>query len=309
MRLITVCEADWCNVGFNVAKALKMVGINAESIKTCKHNFGYSEESRIVTHSVMLEEIRAADIVFIMNSNLLCLELCKRANKKNIFVYHTGTNYRRNPEKYNLLFNPYILQAFTDQTEFIGLGMKYEYYLFLPINTEKIKPTTYDVNERILFGHFPSNPIIKGTAIIRKALSDLKKKYPDRIDFIIDEKIVPNDKQLERMNRCDVYVELFAPLHEGNKYGCFGVTAMEAAALGKVVITNHTTPEVYTRFYGRPTMFYTPQTEIDLAQDLFTLAQMPKEKIMIKKQQTRQWVEEYHSFMAYGSFLKELLNL
>src|SRR3989304_7898827 len=138
MKVITICQADWCNVGYATAKALRTVGINAESYKTSKHNFGYAEESKVVSRQIMVERIRKADVIFLMNSSYFGLELCKQFNKRHLYVYHTGTNYRGKPQEHNDRFNPYVQAALTDQTEFIGLGMKNEQYIFSAIDTEKI---------------------------------------------------------------------------------------------------------------------------------------------------------------------------
>jgi len=309
MRVITICQADWCNVGYNVAKALRIAGVEAESFKTSKHNFGYEEESKVVSHDILRYEIQKADIVFIMNSNTFCLELCKQLNKKNVYVYHTGTTYRRNPANMNEKFNPYIKRAFTDQTEFIGLGMKDEYYLFTPINTEDIQCEIKKPERKLKIAHYPSNAIVKGTPVIRNIFDELRRKYPVSVDCIIDEKQVLHPEQLDRMSECDVYVELFAPLNEGNKYGCFGVTAVEAASLGKIVVTNHTTPEVYERFYGTSTAFAIPQTEKELYDNLENFILADRDDLLEMKIISRAWAEKYHSYKAYGEQLKKLLYL
>ena len=309
MKIISITQADWCNVGYAIAKALRLVGVDAESFKMSPHNFGYAEESKILSTELLRYEINKADIVFICNSNYFCLELCKQANKKNVYVYHTGTNYRRKPKEYNEKFNPFIKRAFTDQTEFIGTGMKNEHYVFSPIDTEKITCEIKKPASCLKIAHYPSNSVVKGTTIIRNVLQNLEMVHSGKIQFAISATTVPHEKQIERMKDCDVYVELFAPEHEGNKYGCFGVTAMEAAALGKIVVTNHTTPEVYERFYGKKTPFIIPQTERELFQSIENLILAGRQELTEKKIQTRQWADSYHGYKATGERLKQLLEI
>lgn len=310
MKVITVCQADWCNVGFQVARSLRSVGVDALSFKTSRHNFGYAEESPLLEKREMIGEIINADVVIIMNSNYFALNLCIQAGKKNVFVYHTGTAYRRKPAEHNADFNPHIHQAFTDQTEFIGTGMKNEHYIFTAIDTDALKPTgILQPTKRLKIAHYPSNPVVKGTATIIQAVERLKKEYGflDLFEWTCSEKNVSHPEQLKRMGACDVYVELFAPTNEGNPYGCFGVTAIEAAAMGKIVVTNHMQPEVYQRFYGIRTPFITPQTEEELYECLKGLIFCNRKALLIQKTLTRQWAEDYHGYVATGTRLKKLI--
>ena len=75
MKVITVCEADWCNVGYNVAKALNTIGVNAQAYKAYPHSFNYKEHGTVVSKNDLSRKVKDADIVIIMNSNYYCLEL------------------------------------------------------------------------------------------------------------------------------------------------------------------------------------------------------------------------------------------
>lgn len=307
MKVITVCESDWCNVGYNVAKALNTIGVNAQAYKAYPHSFNYKEHGTVVPKNDLSRKVKDADIVIIMNSNYYCLELCKYHNKKNVYVYHTGTDYRRNPKQHNEDFNPYITRALTDQTEFIGLGMKDECYLFTPIDTNRFCPVGFELKSPMLLAHYPSNPIVKGTDEINKVITKLLCDNGKIFNYKCSTKKVGHEDQIQRMRDCDVYIELFAPTNEGNKYGCFGVTAVEAAALGKLVVTNHTTPEVYEQFYGRRTPFVTPQTISEMYDMINSIVH--SKDVEKRKVASREWAVKYHSFKATGERLKKILEI
>lgn len=301
MRILNCCTHDWANLSYENCQALKSIGVDAHSIKTEPHKLKYINQSRIVNRNQRIKEIERADLIQIMHSDLNCLQICKDLNKIT-FVHHTGSGYRAAPKRLNDLFNPFVERAFTDQTEFIGLGMKDEYYLTCPVNTEKIKSSILVYKGRIIFGHYPSAMNTKGTYSILYLLEEMKLKYS------FSHIRVMHSEQLKRMNLCHVYIELFKPILKGKKYGCFGVTALEAASLGKLVITGHTTPEVYKMFYGTDTPFVTPQTEIELHDCIQKISVMDPIELYMKRLETRMWVEKYHSYKATGRLNLSLIK-
>jgi glycosyltransferase involved in cell wall biosynthesis len=300
MRILNCCTHDWANFSYENCKALKSVGADAHSVKMERHKLAYSGQSKVVDIRGLQQEIERGDTVQIMHSDLTCLAICKRLNKR-VVVYHTGSGYRAAPQVMNNLFNPHVNFAVTDQTEFIGLGMKDEYYLTCPINTEKLKAAITPDRRQPLFAHYPSSTEVKGSADIIEALERAGVKY----DFC--HKRISHPRQIERMGKCQVYVELFKPFLNGKKYGCFGVTALEAAALGKVVITGHTTPKVYRKFYRTKTPFFTPNTKEQLLKVITKVAQMPPQELYMRRLETRAWVERYHSYEATGRLILWLL--
>ena len=73
--------------------------------------------------------------------------------------------------------------------------------------------------------------------------------FKDDFEIRIDETILPHEENLKRIAECHIYVELFKPELNGKPYGCFGVTAFEATALGCVVLTNNLHESIYTNIY------------------------------------------------------------
>jgi hypothetical protein len=110
-----------------------------------------------------------------------------------------------------------------------------------------LKPTEKRKEGKLIIAHYPSNALVKGTKEIREMLEPFK----DDFEIRIDETIIPHEENLKRIAECHIYIELFKPELNGKPYGCFGVTAFEATALGCVVITNDLNREVYRTVYGK----------------------------------------------------------
>ncbi len=99
---------------------------------------------------------------------------------------------------------------------------------------------------------------MKGTQQIREMLEPFK----DVFEIRISEEVVPHEANLARIAECHIYIEMFKPTLNGKPYGCYGVTAFEAAALGCFVVTNNLHKEVYTEAYGS-SPFAIANTEIE----------------------------------------------
>lgn len=306
MRIINICDSDWANFSFENCQAMRAVGLDAHSFKLIPHHFGYEKESTVVDKITLQWEIRDADIIQIMHSNIWMLNLCKKFRNKKLYVYHTGTTYRENSERINAAFNPFVIRAFTDQTEFIGTGMKGEYYFTSPVDIDRFSFSEWQ-SDKVTFAHYPSSTSIKGSEIINRTLRRLSAEL--ELDYKYNSTAVKHSEQIKRMGECDVYIELFSPYLNGKKYGCFGVTALEAAALGKVVVTNHTTAHVYNQFYKVNTPFVCPKDEAELYLCLKRICELSKNNLEIKKLETRFWMEQNHSYRATGILIKKLLNL
>ena len=101
---------------------------------------------------------------------------------------------------------------------------------------------------------------------------------------------------------------MFNPAIDGRPYGSFGTTAAEAAAMGKVVVTQNLYADFYEREYGDCPLILarTEQEFIDKIKWLNTLE--PSE--MLKLQEAhRQWAVNKHSFKATGERIKKILEI
>lgn len=303
LRVINICTDDFANYSFDNCESLKAVGINAESFKTIKHPFGYKEQSKVTRSHQIMQEINRADIVQVMHSdNVFLPYLIDR--KKKFVVYHTGTRYRENSENFNSFFNPHVFKTFTDQCEFLSLGGKGIEYVATAINTEVFYPRPWSSIKPFTLGHFPSNPIVKGTHEIREMLRDVREKF--NLHFDVEK--VKHDRQITRMNSCDIYIELFKPKLNGKDYGCFGVTAFEAAALGKVVVTNNINKEAYRNAYGECALFIA-NTRAEFLATIENLLLLSPKKMDEFKKESREWILRNHSYKANGERLIKLLEI
>jgi hypothetical protein len=241
MRYLNLSSHDYANMAYNNAKALRSVGVLCDSYSLHKHPFHYTEQSFMTTKSHIKSVYKDYDVVQIFHSCPIITELVR--DHPHLVVYHSGTRYRRNPRKCNFIYNPIVKFTVTDHTEFMKLGAKNISYL--APHTE-LEPIEKHSNGKLIIGHYPSNPEVKGTRMIREML----EPFHDDFEIRIDERRVSHENNLERIGQCHIYVELYKPELHGRPYGCYGVTAFEAAALGCYVVTNNWHPKVYHDVYG-----------------------------------------------------------
>lgn len=303
MRILNLCYDDYANFSYENCQALKSVGIECESIKSISHPFNYPNASQIIQNKNYIhKKIDEADVVQLMHSSPEFLPYCVSKNKR-IFVYHTGTNYRLNSSHNNSLFNPHVELSFSDQCEFVHLGAKNFVYIATAVNTDiirhKLRPVSKDP---YTIAHYPSNSSVKGTDKINEML----KRVPFLFKYNSSTLKASYAEQLERMSDCDIYIELFKPLQNGRPYGCFGVTAFEASAMGKIVITNNFNQDVYEKHYGF-CPFQICNTEEKFIETIDALLRYPVSTI--KKIQTlnREWIMKNHSYIATGNYITQYL--
>lgn len=302
MRVLSISYDDYANFAHENANSLRAVGIDCIDLKRVKHPFSYGTESKVATSTEIQNQIKKADIVQLFHSDHTWLNYAYELGKR-VFVYHTGTGYRLNPDNCNTIFNDKVERCFTDQCEFIGLGMKNETYIATAINTDKYKPSNNVISAPYKAYHFPSNPSVKGTEKIKEMLLKIENGI-----FKVNEDKVSHEAQIERMSECDIYIELFAPTQHGKPYGCFGVTAFEAAALGKIVFTNNIRQKVYSDAYGDCALIIA-NTELDFIQKMKWILGLNEKHIVNLQEQSRNWVIQNHSYIATGLRLKKLLNI
>lgn len=306
MKVLNCCQSDWANFSYDNCQALKSVGVDCEAVTENPHRFGYENETVLTTNQIY-EKIKKADLVQVMHSDLKMLNLCKLAGKKRVIVYHAGTYFRKQSKMLNEAFNPFVERSIIALGEFAGMGAKNETYLVGAVNTDKLRPGGKSIEPPYTLAHFPSEPTIKGTRVIERVVRNIYKTRGD-FNFKLSERIIPFRENLKRISECDIYVELFAPFQDGFNYGSWGITALEAAALGKVVVTCHITEDVYHKTYGRTTPFFVSNTEGHLHSKIDELLSFPPDKITKLQSETRRWVVENHSYKATGERLKKILD-
>lgn len=303
MKILNLSYDDYSNFAYDNCEALLSVGIDAHSLKRVKHPFDYANQSKVATSTEIQREIQKADIVQLFHSDSTWLDYAFNLGKR-VYVYHTGTNYRQNSEYLNTVFNPKVEACFTDQCEFIGLGMKNETYIATAIDTDRFKPLDWHVATPYSVAHFPSHPVVKGTGKILEMMGTVSGSYK----FIHSDARVNHQEQMLRMSGCDIYIELFSLMQNDKNYGCFGVTAFEAAALGKIVITNNVFEESYRSAYGDCALVIA-NCETSFKTKMEWLLQLSQPDLRDLQQKSREWVVSKHSYKATGERLIKLLNL
>lgn len=294
MRVLNLAWCDYCNFAYMNGKALNSIGIDCKTLVTIPHPRGYEESPQIATDEEMIDECHRADVVQVFHSFRKTLETATHGAKR-IFGYHTGTRYRQHTASTNKAYNRYCERIFVDSPEFMPLGGRNVTYIATAIDTDKIlySPTQ---NEVPVFAHYPSNSKVKGTPKIIEMMT------AHDVQFICNQDRLPAPENYRRMAGCDVYVELFAPEQHGKPYGSFGVTAFEAAAMGKQVITNSLFHHVYTQAYGKDYLLVAnTETEFHAA------VEKAKEFRSEHGQEIRAWIEDKHSLKATGTYLSRFL--
>lgn len=308
MRVIIIQHSDFANFGYEKAESLKLMGVDCDSFVLKSHPFAYPKESKRISVEQMKTEIEKADLIHVMHSCGTMWDLVKESGKR-IIVWHTGTRYRTEPEKHNARWNPIVERSMYALGEFENLGCKNGEYFSVTINEDDFKIN--HCNDRVMkFGHFPSNPQVKGTHTILRALSDLGVRYRGRFKQNISVKRVGFDRQLRRMADCHAYIEMCASTQitkQGTKeYGSFGTTALECAAMGKVVVTSFLWEKCYEKYYGSHQLIVANSKQ-ELKNKLEYLLSLSIDEIRQMGEDSRKWVVEKHGRKATGERLIKYL--
>lgn len=296
--VLNVCRDDWANFAHDNARALQAVGVDATAVKLNDHAFGYDSTAKVMTHAEIQERIREADVVQLFHSDTTFLALCKDLGKHTI-VYHAGSAYRENYKELNRQFNPVVKRTVCALGELMKLGASRPVYIVGAIDTgdqpEILQPRPY------VFGHFPSNPQVKGTQRIAEMMA-ATQCTPDMAQYRYSTRLIGNEQQRKRMQDCHVYIELHQPTLKGKPYGSFGITALEAAAMGKAVVTMNLTQDIYRKHYGDCALLIANSEKEFITTVVRTIFSAP-ETLLVQRNNTRQWVVEKHSYVATGQYI------
>lgn len=274
-----VADHDWANMGYLLAKSLQAVGVNAKAISFHAHPF-YDETAEICTEESYTDYHDKADVIVAMHS------IYKPRKPKRLFVFHGGSIYRDNSSRLNWAFNPIIEGSIIQHWDFLDKGAKNPHWLLPPVHLTIEPDYEYHGTK---FAHYPRNRWVKGTGNILRVIPSVE--YSD--------KLVTHQANLERMAKCDVCIEQLCG-HE------WGITALEAAALGKIVVTTFRGLKDYENQYGKCELVIA-NTEDELRERIKEIRTWDESQILKKKKATRKWVETYHSFESVGSRLKAII--
>jgi len=307
MKVLIVAKNDYANMAYKYQESLREVGVDAKAV-TCNHpNF-----SCIPNHAEVckLKKIRSyaksAEIIQFMHSQIIDLNL----KNKRVFVFHGGSVYRRDSDKKNKLFNPIVEKSIIQTGDLLGLGAKNEVWVPAGVDTNKIKPVYKRQGDKIIIGHFPSNPLVKSSSEINRAMKNIRKKFGNKFEYISSSKKLNWNKHIQRVSKCDIYIDACTPILKttksprGNKYGEWGVAAPEAAALGKVVISHMLSCKRYEEEFGKCEIRVANSIQ-GVTNHIIKFLKMSDVELLQIKKDTRAWVEKFHSYEFMGRRLKE----
>jgi len=305
MKILLLAKNDWSGVGNLLTQSLLSVGVDAKfyvsKLGNYKHpctSIGVNEAKRFSIE---------CDIIQFMHSEKL--EFGINLVGKKIVVFHGGGKFREGHERICKIFNPIVDCSLIQTYDLFGLGAKNEKWILPPIDTKSIKPIYETKGKKIIVAHFPSSRITKGSDNIIKIIENIRNKVSD-FEYRYSYKKVCWREQIERMSAVDIYVERMSLKTKGkrnkkwSKTGVWGMTALEAAALGKVVLTNFLGESEYKKQYGK-CYLQIANSEKDMESILIKLLSKSKDELLKLKYKTRKWVENYHSLESIGLRLKK----
>jgi len=312
--ILLISKKDYARMGYLLAKSLNEIGMYAISITEKKI---YHDEQSIVykNQNELLKFVSQASVVIWMHSILTPINKALQ-NQTKVFVFHGGTNYRKKYKKQNKIFNNIVDASIIQTGELLGLGAVNEQWLLPPVDTKLIQPE-FGIHKNITIAHYPSNKIrpehdIKGTLSINEVIKDISSIQNLNFNYRFKNAYdttprVSWKRNLKRMSNCDIYIESLNIDSTSDNQHDWSLTALEAAALGKIVITNFRNRKRYKKEYGNCELIIANNRK-QLKDVLIKLIQSPREVLIKKQQKTREWVETYHSLKAIGLRFKNIIQ-
>lgn len=307
MDVLIISRNDWANLGYSYHKALKTVGVDSMMVKLNRHHFAYPEQGTICNMRKIVSLAQQAKIIQYIHSEYINVGPLKG---KRVFVIHGGSKYRQNADKINRLFNPIVEKTIIQTADLLDLGAKNQVWVLPPIDIDLIKPVYQMKNNKIIIGHYPSAAGVKGSSVINDIIKRINKdeQFKNRIQYNFSDKLVNWNQNIKRMSDCDIYIEALNLEQNGKPYGEWGITCLEAAALGKIIITHSKNSERYKKEYGECPLNIANSPE-ELEESLKKLILLKDSEILEKKKEIRHWVETYHNYRAIGKRLfKKVYN-
>ena len=294
MKIGILTSSDWAAFSMGLYKSLKAVDADVIGHALTRHIFGYEEQLEVITPNNIKETYKDCDVVLMVHSDWELNEYITCP----IIPIHTGTKYRQGHELINTKFNSPI--SIIALPEFQTLAPNPKYLVGAVESNWAVKDV---VGRRIRVGHFPSNPDVKGTEDIVRIL-----RNAENCEFIYSTERVSHAENLKRIYDCDIYVEMLASTQGGKPYGSFGITGLEAAAMGKIVITQAINDNgLYNDAYG-VNMLNFVKDELGLKKTLSSLLQYKGDYLTGQMESTKEWIEKNHSYKATGTKLMSYIN-
>lgn len=311
MKVLLLAKSDWANLGYILSRCLKEVGVEANMLVQSNHFSKYPNQGiRFHKTSQVQKYAQEADIIQFMHSQFI--DTGVDLSKKRVFVFHGGGVYRESHKILNRIFNPIVEKSIIQTGDLFNLGAKNEVWLLPAVNVNKLIPIYTRKSDKIIIGHFPSGATTKNSHDINKVIETLKKDLGDKFEYRFSPNKITWVKHIKRVSQCDVYIEACnlklktkrSPV--ALKYGEWGVSAIEAASLGKVVISHFLSHERYKKEYGECGIKVANSPE-EIEKHLRELLSFNDSQLLESRVNSRLWVTKYHSYATVGKRLKEIV--
>ena len=303
------CRSDIANLSNEFAKSLRAVGVaGAKAIqltKTPTYVWPDHYMTPVVSPEDMRKIIEESDIICYMHSQTPGVGV-PLADKK-VMVFHGGTDYRKGSGHFNRMFNKVVDLTLIQTCGLFGKGAKAQTWMLPAIDTGYLKPRFNKTTDKIVIGHHPSGHG-KGTGRIAEAIRIIKMfdHLNKRLEWRLDGGEVTWEKNIERMAECDIYIESLAQDKIIGQRDDWSVQALEAAALGCVVVTNFECCERYKVEYGECGL-QIANGQHELFAIIKNLLEISNDELYDLKLETRKWVEERHGLVATGKRFLEVI--
>jgi len=172
----------------------------------------------------------------------------------------------------------------------------------MPINSSEIrhKPLKISEKDKIIFFHGLSRQSFKGTQYIREAMNNIRIKYPDNVECIIEGSL-PLNEYLKIIEKAHVVID------QCKAYDYNGMNTVYAMAMGKVVMGG-CQPEVLKEFSIDccPIIGIEPNSKQIEEKMEFII----KNKSEIEKwgSESRKFVEKYHNVKVVSKIYMKLFD-
>jgi hypothetical protein len=330
--ILILTHNDWSNTAYRFMKSLEKNNIYAILIKCIPHIFNYPKQGIILKEKIIKLETNPITINIPSNYEMILniannvkyiwfhastifylnnIRLDNLVTDKKYIVTHGGSTYRDFPNKSNDIFNKIIDYTIIQCPDLLKLGANNEKLIYYPVDINFIKPEYNLKNNKLVFGHFPSTPEVKGTGTILEVI----KSYNNKLIYIgTNNNIKTNsweswEDHIKRYTKCDVYIETINLDIRGKKFGEWGNTCLEACASGCIVITNFLSQSIYIDTYNNTPPILIANNKSELIEHINKLLIMTNDEIIELKMKMREWVEQYHSLIACGKRIKDFINL
>lgn len=304
---------DWANQGRTMAKAVRAAGRDAMHLTLTPLVFNALDGSDELIESMdhLKNAIDDATTIVFMHSNPHFVRLPIDTGDKKIAVFHGGSQYRNNPVMINQIFNMVVNQSLVQTADLLGLGAKNEKYINNGVDIQSIRETAGDERpngKRIVIGYFPSNPATKGYGTVAPILNKIQQDYKGKVNIITTASQHPWEVNIKFMAKCHIVIDGVQPALGTKYYGEWGVQALEAAALGKVVFSHFRREDIYRKYLGGHCI-----NACNNGMELYDkLTQMldssTKQKIIKRGRSAAAWCERVHALEPFGLRILEALK-